>query len=104
MKRQIKEAMVQRRRGPTRVVTYGYDTKINGLDIIGNIDGICGKFTVVHVKSGYSIGIYFGTASKAFKFANKYLTGFDFTQDSEDLLRDGKLGECVLNAKIKKGV
>ena len=104
MKRQIKETTIRGERGPQRVITYGYDTKINGLDVIRIIDDKPKKFTAVHVKSGLSIGIYFPTATKAIKFVNKYLTAFDFTQDVDALLRDGKLEDCILNARIKEGI
>ena len=103
MKRQIKETTIMGKRGPQRVTTYGYNTKVEGLDIIRVIDDMPGKFTAVHVKSGLSIGVYFPTATRIVKFVNKYLTTFDFTQDKDILLKDGKLGECVLNAKIKGG-
>lgn len=104
MKRQIKETTVSRRLGAARVITYGYDTKVNGLEVIRIIDDGPKKFTAIHVKSGLSICVYFPTATKAIKFVNKYLTGFNFTQDEDDLLRDGKLGEYILNATRKEGI
>ena len=103
MKRQIKETTIMGKRGPARVITYGYDTKTKGLDVI-RVDGTDREFTPIHRKSGLSIGVYFPSATKAIKFANKYLTGFDFTQDKDELLRDMKLSNCVLEAKILEEV
>ena len=103
MKKQIKETTIMGKRGPQRVTTYGYNTQVKGLDVI-RVDGNGKEFTPIHVKSGLSIGIHFTDYVKAVKFANKYLKGFDFTQDVDDLIRDGKLGKCVYNAKIREGL
>lgn len=103
MKRLMKETTILGNRGPQRVITYGYDTQVKGLDVI-RVDGIGKEFTPIHRKSGLSISVYFTSVTKAVKFANKYLKGFDFTQDKDNLLRDGKLRECVLNAKIREGL
>lgn len=104
MKRLIKETTIGGNRGPRRVITYGYNTGIDGLDVVRSIDRCKEEFTPIHIKSGLSVAVYFTSATKAVKFANKYLKGFDFTQDKDDLLRDGKLGECVFNAKIMEGL
>ena len=104
MKRQIKETLISGKRGPQRVTTYGYNTQVNGLDVVRVVHSDEKEFTPIHVKSGLSIGIHFTDYVKAVKFANKYLKCFDFTQDEDDLLRDGKLGKCVYNAKIREGL
>ena len=104
MKKQIKETTIMGKRGPQGVITYGYNTQVNGLDVVRVIYGDEEEFTPIHVKSGLSIGIHFTGYVKAVKFANKYLKGFDFTQDADDLIRDGKLGKCVYNAKIREGL
>lgn len=98
MKKQIKETLVMGKRGPQRVITHGYDTQIIGLDIIRTINRNGKEFTPVHRKSGLSLAVYFPTATKAMKFANKHFTGFDFMQNKDDLLMDGKLSGCVKNA------
>lgn len=103
MKRLTKETTIYGNRGPQKVITYGYNTQVKGLDVI-RADGTGREFTPIHRKSGLSISVYFPSATKAVKFANKYLKGFDFTQDKDDLLRDGKLSECVLNAIIREGL
>lgn len=103
MKRQIKETTILGKRGPRRVITYGYDTQIEGLDVI-RVDGYGRLFTPIHKRSGLSISVYFPNPTKAIKFANKYLKGFDFTQDKDDLLKDGKFGKCVHDAKIREGI
>ena len=103
MKRQIKETLISGKRGPQRVTTYGYNTQVNGLDVVRVVHSEK-EFAPIHVKSGLSIGIHFTDCVKAVKFANKYLKCFDFTQDEDDLLRDGKLGKCVYNAKIREGL
>lgn len=104
MKRQIKETTIIGNRGPQRVITYGYDTKVDGLDVIRTIDDERGRFSAVHMKSGLGIGVYFTSATKAIRFVNKYLTGFDFMQDKDDLLKDGKLSRCVYEATVKEEI
>ena len=109
MKRQIKETTITGKRGPQRVITYGYDTKIKGLDVVrvvrlDGFDGAGQRFTPMHRKSGLSVSVYFPTATKALKFANKYLTGFDFTQDKDSLLSDRKLCNCIIEAKTLEGL
>lgn len=104
MKRQIKETSIISGRGPVRIITYGYNTQVDGLDVIRTIDKKGKKFTIVHRKSGISLGVYFPSAIRGAKFANKYLKDFDFTQYANDLLRDGKLGKCIYSAKITEGL
>lgn len=104
MERQIKETSIMGKRGQQRVITYGYNTQVDGLDIIRAVDSNTKEFTPIHRKSGRSLSVYFPTATKGVKFANKYLKDFDFTQDKDALLKDGKLGDCVRNAKIEEGV
>ena len=103
MKRQIKETTVLGKRGPQRVITYGYNTQIDGLDVI-RCDGNRKQFVPIHRISGLSIDLDFPSAIKAVKFANKYLKDFDFTQSKDDLLRDGKLEKHVHDAKIREGL
>ena len=102
MKRLIKETTISGKRGPQRVITYGYNTEIDGLDVVRIPQEDRIGYTPIHTKSGLSVSVCFTSATKAIKFANKYLKDFDFTQDKDDLLRDGKLGECVHNAKIRE--
>ena len=103
MKRQIKETTLLGKRGPQRVITYGYDTKIKGLDVI-RVNGNSKEFTLIHRKSGLSIDVYCTSATKAIRFANKYLAGFDFTQSKNDILNNKKILECVHAAKIREGL
>jgi len=98
MKRQVKETLCRRNRGTAKLITYGYDTKIEGLAVVRTIDALCKEFVLIHEKSGLSIGVHFLTVTGAMEFANKYLTGFDFILDKEALMRDNKLSECIKNA------
>lgn len=102
-KKQIKETSIMGSRGPVRVITYGYDTKIIGLDVI-KVIGIDKEFTITHRKSGFSLGVYFGGYMKAVKFANKYLKAFDFLQNAKVLQTDEKLATCIRAAKEKEGL
>ena len=103
MKRQLKETSIMGKRGPQRVITYGYNTQINGLDVV-RVVGPDKEFCIVLSKSGLSIGVYFTGHARAIKFANKYLKGFDFTRDPNKITRDRKLRKCVYNAKIMEGL
>ena len=102
MKKQLKETLIFSTRGPAKVITHGYNTQINGLDVIMTINDDQ-SYVIVHTKSGLSLGVWFGAPTKAVKFANKYLKDFDFSQNADDLTKDGKLGKCVYNAKKKRG-
>lgn len=102
MKRQIKETSIQGKRGAQRVTTYGYDTEFDGLDVIMVAE--TNEFTLIHRKSGLSLSVYFTTPTKALKFASNYLHGFNFTQDVDELIEDGKLGKCVYNASIREDI
>lgn len=99
MKRQIKETTILGKRGQQRVITYGYDTGIDGLDVVRTTDRNTKEFTPIHTKSGFSLSVYFISAIRAVRFANKYLKGFDFTQDIDKLLNNKKLRKCVIDAK-----
>lgn len=103
MKSQLKETSMMGRRGLAKVITHGYNTQINGLDVIRVIDADK-NYVIVHTKSGLSLGVWFEAPTKAVRFANKYLKGFDFTQTTDDLTKDGKLGKCVYNAKVEEGI
>ena len=103
MKRQIKETSIRGRRGPQRVITYGYGTQVIGLDVIRVVEPD-ERFCIVQSKSGISMGIYFASYIKAVKFANKYLKGFDFTRNTKEMELDKDLYKCIKNARDKEGL
>lgn len=104
MKRQIKETSILGRRGPVRIITYGYNTQVDGLDVIRTIDKKGKKFTIVHRKSGISLGVYFPSAIRAAKFANKYLKDFDWSRDVMEIQIDRDLYKYIKATKNKEGL
>lgn len=102
-KKQIKETLMMCHRGPAKVITFGYDTQVVGLDVI-KVIGIDKEFTITHRKSGLSLGVYFTAYTRAIKFANKYLKGFDFLQDSKTLQANKELPACLRATKTKEGL
>lgn len=97
MKKTIMETSIHGKRGIQRVVTYGYNTKIDGLNVI-RVVGSEKEFCIIHAKSGASMGIYFTAYTKAIRFTNKYLADFDFNKSMKELQSDNRLRKCIMDA------
>lgn len=97
MKKTIMETSVYGKRGIQRVNTYGYNTKIDGLNVI-RVVGSEEEFCIIHAKSGASMGIYFKAYTRAVRFANKYLADFDFNRSMKELQSDNGLCGCIMDA------
>lgn len=97
MERLLKETLFTNNKGiPCKVITYGYDTEVDYLDVVMVIDSPCGDtYTLIHRGSGISLCIYLKSHTELIRLANKYFKGFDFTQNEYDLIRNGKLGKLV---------
>ena len=104
MKRQIKETTVLGKRGyPQRVITYGYDTKVVGLDVI-RVIGDEREFCIVQKSSGLSLGVYSAGYTKLVRFANKHLKDFDFERNTVEIQADRSLYECLRIAEEREGL
>jgi hypothetical protein len=83
------------------VITYGYNTEVNGLNVVRVVDENK-EFCIVHDISGMSMGIYFTAHTKAVRFANKYLIDFDFKRSAEKIKLDNNIRECIGNAILRR--
>lgn len=96
MKKLMKETSIFNKRGrAVRVVTYGYNTKIPGVDVI-RVMGERKDFTIVHRGSGLSLGLYSAKYTKLIKFANTHLAEFDFSLTAEELVDNHKLADTMV--------
>ena len=103
MKRQIKETTILGKRGyPQRVITYGYDTKVPGLDVI-RVIGDEREFCIVQRSSGLSLGTYSAGYTKLVRFANKHLKDFDFKRNTTEIQADRSLMN-VLGVAMSKPI
>jgi len=90
-------------RGASRVITYGYDTKIPGLAVM-RVTCTGKLFTSIHVRSGLSILLYDESAMRIKRFVEKYLKDFDFLLNADNLTKDRSLWRCVRAHKSKEGL
>lgn len=101
MKKTIMETSIHGKRGPQKVITYGYNTKVAGLNVI-RVVGEDKEFCIIHAKTGLSFGIYFIAYTKAINFANKYLIDFDFNRSAREISWDYDLRKCIMDAIERK--
>lgn len=101
MKKIIMETSIHGKRGPQKVITYGYNTKVAGLNVI-RVMGPEKEFCIIQEKTGLSLGVYFTAYTKAIRFANNYLIDFDFNRNAKEISWDYDLRKCIMDAIERK--
>jgi len=98
MKKIIMLTTVHGNRGPQKVITHGYRTKVPGLSVIRDVH-TKRDYWIMHTKTGLSLGNPFATSLGAIKFANKYLIDLDFIRSANKIRYDDEILKRILDAE-----
>ncbi len=101
MKQLIKETSIynKRKKGFSKVITYGYDTNAQGLSVVRTINKNIKEFTPVQTCTGVSLGLCFSSYIKAIKFVNKYLSSFNFNVPTKKIASNLKIKQIIIHHK-----